>query len=534
MTINTLKVTDLEFDTIKANLKSWMKTNSNFTDFEYEASGLSSMLDVLAYNTHYNSVLANFMANEMFLDTSLKRSSVISHAKALGYKPRSVVGARATISIVVNSLNLNTGYTAPDVFIIRRGTRFVSSVGNSSYQFVAFSDYSAAKVGTTYTFPEIEIIQGEYNSYAWIVNSTEYSTKYVIPNVNCDTSTVKLEVYDNNTSLNHTSWTQATTLLDIVDKTDKIYFVQESANGRHEIYFGNGTTSSMPLVGNVIRIEYITSSGDGANGVHSFYVQDAITHDGNLAITGNVTLTTLSSSTGGASIENINEIKYFAANHFAVQNRAVTSSDYEAIIRENFSNVASIKVWGGEDNNPKQFGSVFVCIKPHYGEFITEREQKTISALLAQKSIMNQKIRYVNPSYIYIDVDCYSYYTPSMVSAFTDLSLIIKANILSYSNSSLEKFSEVYRHSVLTNLIDSADPAIKSNITKVKMVKLLSPMLNKSTTYTINYANAIKSDAFSVMSSYFSVAGSTEKVMQTRNRILKVYNIGIFVGCPNE
>ena len=512
MTINTLKVTDLEFDTIKANLKEWMKTHSNFTDFEYEASGLSSMLDVLAYNTHYNAVLANFMTNEMFLDTALKRSSVVSHAKSLGYKPRSIVGSRAKVSITINSVLTKNGESIPDVFVIRRGTKFTTSVGNSTFQFVTLYDYSAARVGGTYIFPSIDLIQGEYNSYAWQVTSNEYSVKYVIPNTNVDTSTIRLEVYDTNTSINHSIWKQANTLLDIIDITDKIYFVQESSNSRHEIYFGNGVTSVLPQVGNVIRIEYITSSGANTNGVKIFHPQDSISHDGNSSVIGNVSVVTMQESVGGANIESISEIKHFASNHFAVQNRAVTGNDYAAIIRENFTNVAAIKVWGGEDNIPKHFGAVFICIKPHQGDYLTSREEKEISSFLAQKNIMNQKMIYVKPDYLYIIIDSTIYYTPSMVSSFTDIGLVVKSNITQYSTTHLEKFSEIFRHSALTGIIDSSDYAIQSNITKVKIAKILNPILNKNVSYKLNFGNRIKSEGVTVFSTPFNIAGIQSSV----------------------
>jgi hypothetical protein len=467
------------------------------------------------------------MANEMFLDTSLKRSSVISHAKALGYRPRSNLAAKAKISLTLNSVQ--TESVLPQVFVIRRGTRFISGSGNSSYSFVTTQNYSAPLVSGQYEFPEIEIVQGNYNVYAWPVLNDTISTKYVIPNSGVDVTSMRMEIYESNTSLDFTVWNRINTVLDVTEENSRVYFTQESLNGKHEIYFGNGVSSAMPSIGNVIRVEYITTQGFVGNGMKTFLADGAIYNDGTTSVfSSDVTISTIESSSGGANAETISEIKHFASNHFAVQNRAVTVKDYESIIRENFGNVNSIKVWGGEENTPKYFGTVFVCIKPKFGEFITQSEENQIVSFMSAKTILNQKIKFIRPEYLYFDLDMTVYYTPSMLSTGTNLTTLITDNIVGYSATELEQFNSIFRYSQFCNIIDTTHASIKSNITNVKLYKTLLPILNKSANYVANFGNAIKEFDFNLVSPYFYGTNNTQQLLLTNigaNVVMGYYDV---------
>ena len=326
--MTTLNTTQLNFEEIKTNLREWMRQDSNFTDYDYEASGLSFLLDVLAYNTHYNAVLANFMANEMFIDTAQKRSSVLSHAKGVGYRPHGYIGARAHLSVV-----LTTGGSAPS-YVIPRGTKFTTSINNKFYSFVTAKDYAASLASGTYTFPDVEVVEGSFNAYAWVVADADYTVKYEIPNARPDITTMVMRVYPNSTDLaNPTYFFHSDTLIDVIETT-KVFFTQEIDNEKMEFYFGNGVSVGvLPAPGSVINLEYVTSHGVEANGASEFSLVDQLP----IGITAVVTAS--GPSFGGSDAEDIEEIRYNASKHFTVQNRAVTAFDYRAIINEQFHNI---------------------------------------------------------------------------------------------------------------------------------------------------------------------------------------------------
>jgi hypothetical protein len=453
-----VKVTELDFELIKENLKTWMREQSNFTDFDYEASGLSFVLDVLSYNTHYNAILANFMANEMFLDTALKRGSVISHAKSLGYHPKSVHSARQNISIVINDLSLATGFTAPDNFIIRRGTAFITQIESGLYQFVTEKDYAAPKaLDGSYTFSNIEIVEGIFNSFAYKVESSEYNVKYTLPVHSCDISTLKIFIHDNASALSSEQYNHTSTIFDL-DSASNVFFTQETNDGLTEFYFGNGVIGKRPAVGNFIRAEYISSNGAAGNGAKSFAAASNISSNNIDEIrartyTINIVDNTKPSN-GGSNAESIDEIKYYASNHFTVQNRAVTKRDYEAIVRENFFNIDSIKVWGGEENVPPHYNAVFICVKPANTNYLTDYEKEQIREILRSKIIMNMKTIFSDPEYLNLIVDSTIYYSPSKVQSGVDIDTIIKTKIANFNTLNLGKFGSPMKHSNFVTIID--------------------------------------------------------------------------------
>ena len=499
-----INVTELNFDTIKANLKAWMSTREGFTDYDFEASGLSYLLDVLAYNTTYNAVLANFAANEMFLDTAWKRSSVLSHAKALGYHPRSYRAARAKINIVITSLNLDPGKTAPDSFILRRGTAFTAAIDNAYYEFVTIADHTAARsIDGEYYFDNVEIVEGIFNTFAWQVSSQDFNLMYSIPNPRVDLSTVNMQVFPSNTSPIGVPWYHSSSLFDVTE-TSNVFFTQETDAEKTDIYFGNGIVGAKPAIGEVIKIEYITTNGASGNGAKSFAPSRGLVHNGDAGVAANMkSITLVSKSSEGAESESIDEIKYHASKHCSVQNRAITPYDYVSLIRENFFNIESIKVWGGEDNIPAQYNTVFICIKPSYSEYLTSGEKEQIKNIVSKHAIMNIGVTFTDPDYINIMVDAKIIYSPSKLATGVDLPAVVRNAIIQYSDMNIESFNSQFRYSRFTNIIDDSSAAVISNITNVQMYKKLAVEVGRSISYSLSFLNELNDGVDSIKTSLF-------------------------------
>lgn len=511
-----LNVSDLNYENIRANLKEWMRTRPDFTDYDFEGSGLSFLLDVLAYNTHYNAVLANFMSNEMFLDTALKRSSVLSHAKTVGYKPRGKVSARAKLDLTIHTLQ------GADVqeFIIKAGTAFNTTVNNEYYQFVTMRDVSALKITAgpntgKFIFNDIEVVEGVVNRYAWKVYSNDYKAKYEIPNQDVDVSTISMLIYPTEFSSDGVVWQHSSSAFNVNDAT-KVFFTQETFAQKTEIYFGNGEVGAQPALGSIITIEYLTSAGGAANTAGTFFPASSIKHNGQTTtVAGTFTLTTASAAVQGFDGETVDEIRYNASNHFMTQNRAVTALDYESIIRENFFNIKHIRVWGGEEAAQRQYGVVFVSIVPNNGDFITEAEKQNITDIISKKSLMGIKLKFADHEYLNIEVMTDVLNDSSKVSSSDDVASYISQSLLNYSNTVLQNFGSFFRYSKVSNVIDSAHKSINSNTLIVRLYKTISPDIGLSKSYSFNFLNPIKNANYTILSTTFTEPRSTHKVQLT-------------------
>jgi hypothetical protein len=523
--MTTLKVTDLDFDTIKSNLKNFMRSNPTFTDYDFEASGLSFLLDVMAYNTHYNAIQANFMANEMFLDTAVKRNSVISHAKALGYKPKGYISARAKVNLTIDAIYVSPGASVPNEFIMRRGTQFTTQIDGAYYSFVTDRDYSAPLSGGKYYFTDVELVEGLYNTYAWMV--TADNSNYTIPNPRVDVASIKMQTYPNSLSFQATDWYHYTSLFNIDDKS-KAFFTQETFNELIDIYFGNGSIGARPAINSVIRIEYITTNGLSGNGAKTFTSSGSIKHNAQDTVyVQDYTLTLVYASSGGANAETIDEIKYHASKHFSVQNRAVTTYDYESIIRENFNNAEAIKVWGGEDNVPPQYNSVMLCIKPHYSDYLTDIEKDQIRGILKNKAIMNIRPIFVEPDYLNIKVNTTVRYALNKLPSASDIRALVRNAILAYSDTTLEQFNSSMVYSQFVKAIDDSYPAIIGNLTDIKMVKTVAPNLGVPRSFVVNFGNPIFDVNNAIVSTQFYSSASDLAVIITNigTRLVLSYSV---------
>jgi len=480
-----LQISDLDFDTIKNNLKSYLQQQSTFQDYDFEGSGLSILLDILAYNTHYNSYYLNMVANESFLDTAILRDSVVSHAKTLGYTPYSITAPEAVINITVNS-----GNTTPDVVTISRGLSFSSSLIDSiSYNFVLLDDVIATKSGTSFYFEDVKIYEGTLPTYSFTYNQNSNPKRtFTLPDSGIDTTTIKVSVTPNSANTLTEIYNSVTDVLEITSESS-IYFLQESKNGQFQLSFGDGVLGKLLDDGSIISVSYLITNGDVANKSSSFVTNSAIN-----GLT-NITIDTVTVAAGGSARESIDSIKFGSTSQFSTQNRLVTFKDYETYLKRNYASIDSLSVWGGEDEYPPVYGKVFISLKPKENYYITETEkQRIIDEIIKPKSIVAVTAQIVDPKYLYLIVENYVRYdktkTTSSSSAIKDA---IKNSILSYKNTYLNKFDTTFVLSKMQDYIDSVDlNTIVGSESILKIQKRFEPTLNSSTTYKVEFNTSLK------------------------------------------
>ena len=499
MAQQNLQVTELDFDDIKANLKTYLKGQSEFSDYNFEGSGLSVLIDLLAYNTHYLGMNANMLANEMFLDSATLRSSVVSHAKKLNYTPRSARAPIAYLSVQVNNNNLAS-------VTIDKGTKFTTTVDNKTYGFVVNESLTTQPVNGVLKFTNLPIYEGTLTTAKYTVNSNNPEKRYILTSDRADTDTLKVTVQTSTADTTTEVYTLARDI-SVVSDTDKVYFLQEIDDGRFEVYFGDDVIGKKPANGNIVILEYIVTNKTEANGATSFT---------GTAVGGetNITVETLLSATGGSEPETIESIKYYAPLSYSSQRRAVTTYDYKSIVPEIYPNIKSIQVWGGEDNDPPIYGQVYVAISPLSGNKLTEAQKEFIVSGLKPYNIASVRPVIVDPETIFILIDTNFRYNAAVTTkTASDLQTLVTSTISNYSTGNLEKFDNMFRYSELTRLIDETDLAILSNITRVRMYKKITPQLNTETQYVIKFFNKLHnphSGHGSILSSTgFKISGST-------------------------
>lgn len=473
-----LNVAQMDFEQIKANLKTFLRSQSNLQDYDYEGSAISTLIDLLSYVTHYNAVNANLGLNEAFLDTAQFRGSVVGHARQLGYTPRSSTAAVAYINLSINVFNGNSVATIP------KGTRFRSIINGRAYDFVTDQEYNS----NTGLFENVKIIQGTYKTIEYIYDVTT-SEKFLIPDVDVDTSQMTVEVYDSETSLTKRTFNKAK-LITSINKNSRVYYMAENPDDRYEITFGDGILGVALEDGNVIRITYLVTNNVEVNGANVFTLVDS------LFTTSTVTIQTVQRAFGGQERESINEIRRNAPLSFASQNRAVTVDDYKAIILENFQNIETIAVWGGEDNDPPFYGNVYISIKPKEGEALFDAEKDTIlETIIRPKSIVSMTPILVDPEYTYISLEVfYKYDVSTTPLSKSTLNTAVRTAIQNYDDTYLSKFDGVLRHSNLVRAIDTANDSILSSNARVYMKKRFSPELNLPQRIELQFSGKIHND----------------------------------------
>ena len=496
-----LNVTELDFADIKNNLKNFLKQQTEFNDYDFEGSGLNVLLDVLAYNTHYNALNAHYSLNESFLDSAQIRGNVVTRAKLLGYTPRSVLSPRAKVDIVVTKPA--TG-TIPTVLEITKGTKLNTVVGGEEFQYVVLQTQQATLSGTTWTFPDVVIVEGSIRELKYRVDNDIENQKFQLSDVDADSSTLRVRVQANEESTAFDVYTKFETLKG-VDSTSKVYYLQENPSGYYEVYFGDGVTGFKPTNNNIVTVDYVITSGIESNGAIAFEMVDDIGGFDNIAIT----LDT--AAAGGAEEETMESIRFNAPLTFISQNRAVTADDYASIIKKEFSNIDSISTWGGEDNDPPDYGRVYVCIKPLLAEKLTTSEKTNITGtILKGKNVVSITPQIVDPNFTYLELDVSFKYNPNLTDrSSVDLQSVVRDTMTDYNFNNLNKFDGVFRHSQLTRNIDNSDPAILNTTVRPRMFQNVTPLNNALNNFSLTFSSPFfqsgNSTSFLISSSAFLI-----------------------------
>jgi hypothetical protein len=530
---SNLNVTELDFDQIKNNLKNFMKSQSQFRDYDFDGSGLSVLMDILSYNTHYNAMLAHFALNEAFLDSAQIRGNVVSRAGLLGYTPRSILASRATIRLVVD-VSAYQG-TIPSALVIERGTKFNSVVDGVAYTFSSLQSQTAILVedgaSKTFTFETMEIGQGKFRYLSYRVDNDIENQKFQISDLNADTSSLRVRVQQNQDSNSFDSYVKFTTLQE-VDSLSQVYHLQENSSGFFQIYFGDGIIGKKPVNDNVVTLDYLVTDGEAANGANSFTLTtDFPTLTGNIS----TTVTTIHTASGGTPAETTESIRFNAPITFQAQDRAVTSQDYASIIQRNFANIESISTWGGEDNIIPDYGKAYVSIKPLIGNTLSQSEKDEISAILQSKNTVSIKPEIIDPEFTNIELDVIFKYNPSLTSRSKQaIESLVTDTILDYNFNQLNKFDGVFRHSELLSLVDNSDPAITSSTIRPFLYKnITASNIKEKNDFTLTYVGNFfvkKGSDFSIESTAFTIGGVDHffgdlEIVGSNNRKVMIYRV---------
>ena len=475
---NKLDISQLDFDGIKDNLKTFLAQQDEFRDYDFEGSGMNVLLDVLAYNTHYLGFNANMLANEMFLDSATQRSSVVSLAKKVGYTPRSASASKATIDVLVNN---GSGAS----ITMARGTQFTTTVDGTAFNFVNNSAVSITPVDGVYKFSNLDIFEGTFLNFKYTVNTSDTEQRFIIPNDNVDTNTLTVKIQNSSSDSTTNTYTLGQGITGL-DNTSKVYFLNEVENGRFEVYFGDGVLGKAVEDGNIVILDYVVCNRDAPNGATSF------TLSGNIGGFTNVTITTVNNAAGGDSPESIKSIKYNAPRDYTSQDRAVTAEDYKVLVKSLYANAQSVQVYGGEDAATPDYGKVYISIKAKSGSNLTELTKESLVASLKSFAVASVTPVIIDPETTFITLTTTFKYDSNLTTkdASTLATNVLNA-ISNYNSNTLENFTGMFRYSEALNVIDEADTSILSNITKVKMYKFITPTLNSALKYTISYNNAI-------------------------------------------
>jgi hypothetical protein len=478
MASNKLEVSELDFDNIKSNLKTFLQNQSEFQDYDFEGSGFAVLLDVLAYNTHYLGFNANMLANEMYLDSADIRKNIVSLAKMLGYTPTSPKAPTASIDILVNNAS-GTSIT------MAKGTTFTTSVDGTSYQFVTNAAHTITPSSGVYRFSSIPVYEGTLVTFKYTVDSSDPDQRFIIPSVNADTSTLKVQVQNSVSDTTVATWTKASGFTSL-DDTSKVYFLQEGEDGKFEVYFGDGVVGQSLSDGNIVILEYIVTNKAEANGASTF------TLSGSVGGFTDVTITTVSSAQGGAEAQSKESIRYNAPLQYARQDRAVTTSDYETLVQELYPNAQSVSAWGGEDDETPVYGVVKIAIKAASGSTLTDTTKESIITQLQKFNVASVRPQIVDPETTSIILTSTVKYDERATTKTAEtLKSEITTAISNYNTNTLQKFDGVFRHSKVTGLIDDTDTSVLSNVTSLLIRKTFTPTLSSSTRYDIYFRNGI-------------------------------------------
>ena len=474
-----LEITDLDFDTVKSNFKTYLSQQKQFTDYDFEGSSMSVLMDLLAYNTHYMAFHANMLANEMFIDTALTRSASVSHAKALGYLPSSTKSSYATVDVTVKGVPISQ-----KTLVMAAGTIFTTTVDSVSYNFVTIGDSTATSDNGTFVFSGVQIYEGTRIRYTYTVDSSNLEQAFIIPSASADTTTLVVSVQASASDITTETYTLNTDYATLTS-TSLTYFLQEVEDGQYEVYFGDGVTGKKPIDGNIVILDYVVTNGSLADGASTFTPASSV---GGYS---DVTALATASAAGGGEAETVDSIKFNAPLKYATQGRAVTPDDYKAIVPSVYTNIKSIQCWGGEDNEPPIYGKVYVAIRPNTGTSLTTTTKNQIVNNLKKYNVASIVPEIVDPEILYLVLGVTAKYNSTLTEkSKSDIKALVETTISTFNTNNLQKFDSVFRHSNLLQSLDETDTSILSSTATVKLKRIVTPTLNAITKYTIEFNNA--------------------------------------------
>ena len=500
-----IEITDLDFDAVKSNFKSFLSQQTQFTDYNFEGSGMSVLMDLLAYNTHYLAFHANMLANEMFIDTALTRSAAVSHAKALGYLPSSPKASNAYVDVTVTGVPISQ-----KTLVMAAGTIFTTSVNDTSYKFVTIGDNTATSDTGTFVFTGVQIYEGTRVRYTYTVDSQNLVQQFIIPSSKVDTGTIVVSVQASASDITTEVYTLNTDYA-ILDSTSLKYFLQEVEDGKFEVYFGDGVTGKKPIDGNIVILDYVVTNGTEADGATAFIAASSI---GGYS---DVTTLATANAGGGGDAETVDSIKFNAPLKYAAQGRAVTPDDYKAIVPSVYTNIKSIQCWGGEDNDPPIYGKVYIAIRPNTGTSLTTTTKNSITTSLKNYNVASIVPEIVDAEILYLVLGVTAKYNSTVTEkAKSDIKALVETTVSTFNTNNLQKFDSVFRHSNLLREIDETDTSILSSTATMKLKRIITPTLTAITKYTISFNNAVYHPALNwaqtvVESTGFYLSGNTNE-----------------------
>lgn len=474
-----IQTSELDFDAIKTNLKAYLQGQDQFADYDFEGSGMSVLLDVLALNTHYNALYTNLAVNESFLDSSSKRASAVSKAKELGYVTKSARAATAQVTVTfINDTPPESGIEE-----IPKNTAFYARYGDKQFSFYTTSSTIGSYDGNQCILEGVTIKEGTPLVFQYLYTA---GTRIVIPNPNVDTSSIRIVVQENAQTSSYTNFNEATSIIG-AGPTTPVYFLKELEDELYEVEFGNGVIGQALAEGNIITIEYNVCSGSTPNGVYTF------TYGGTLSSGATAYVVTTEAAVGGAEIESVDSIKWNAPRMYASQNRCVTLEDYKTVISSLYPQANSINVWGGETANPPSYGDVFISIQPTANDYLTQAEKDyLLNDILGPRKMVTVHPKIVDPIHLHVAMDVSFYYNPQDTArTAADLSSLVRAAVLNYNTTNLNRFGSILRHSALTRTVDAAEPSIQNSIITLKIRRDVTVTFNQMTQYTVDLGNPI-------------------------------------------
>ncbi len=478
-----LSVNSIEFEDIKANLKTFLKGQTEFKDYDFEGSGMAVLIDLLAYNTYYQGFYNNVVANEMFLDSAVKRASVVSLAKSLGYTPNSKTAPTAVVDVTLVEDPLST--------ILLPGAQFTTVLNGKSFTFVNTESAEINWTGaTTPAITSLNIKEGSLSSVSYIVPDTQDNRKYKINDPNVDISTVKVRIQTSQTDTSGLTdtWSRAGDLTEIT-KTSKSYWIEENTSGEFEIYFGDGVIGEKPETGNLITITYLITNGISANGAGN---GDSATSRAFTYLNAGNDVEVKSIASGGTNLETVDAIRFKAPRAFTAQNRAVSKDDYSSLVESNFTGFDSVFVFGGEEADPPEFGSVFVALKPSTGTIVSDVVKKTVEDFLKTKAVLSITPKVVDPDYTYLNLEINTLYDETKTTISTDaLASSIRSAVISNIKNNLGRFNQSFSISKLLTTVDAVSSSIDSSDVEVIMEKRLLPTSARNVSYLVKCGNPI-------------------------------------------